>query len=73
VAEYYAQPDLESGRLVEVLSDYKNRAYDILMVFQQRKRMALRLRVFSGFMIDLFDPPPWAMSGFSFRQGQQNS
>jgi LysR family transcriptional regulator for bpeEF and oprC len=60
VAEYYAQADLESGRLVEVLADYKSRAYDISVVFQQRKRMAPRLRVFIDFMIDLFDPPPWA-------------
>jgi len=60
VAEYYAQPDLESGRLVEVLADYKSRAYDISVVFQQRKRMAPRLRVFIDFMIELFDPPPWA-------------
>jgi LysR family transcriptional regulator for bpeEF and oprC len=60
VAEYYAQPDLKSGRLVEILADYKSRAYDISVVFQQRKRMASRLRVFIDFMIDLFDPPPWA-------------
>jgi LysR family transcriptional regulator for bpeEF and oprC len=60
VAEYYAQPELESGRLVEVLADYKSRAYDISIVFQQRKRMAPRLRVFIDFIIDLFDPPPWA-------------
>jgi LysR family transcriptional regulator, regulator for bpeEF and oprC len=62
VAEYYAQPDLKSGRLIEVLADYKSRAYDISVVFQQRKRMAPRLRVFIDFMIDLFDPPPWATS-----------
>lgn len=59
VAKYYAQPDLESGRLVELLADYKSHAYDISVVFQQRKRMAPRLRVFIDFMIDLFDPPPW--------------
>lgn len=60
VAEYYAQPDFKSGRLVEALADYKSRAYDISVVFQQRKRMAPRLRVFIDFMIELFDPPPWA-------------
>ena len=37
VAEYYAKPCLESGKLVEVLTDYKSHAYDISVVFQQRK------------------------------------
>ena len=61
VAEYYAQPLLESGTLVEVLKDYKSRAYDISVVFQQRKRIAPRLRVFIDFLVDLFDPPPWSV------------
>jgi DNA-binding transcriptional LysR family regulator len=61
VAEYYAQPLLESGTLVEVLTDYKSRAYDISVVFQQRKRIAPRLRVFIDFLVDLFDPPPWSV------------
>jgi DNA-binding transcriptional LysR family regulator len=59
VAEYYAQPDLAAGHLVEVLPEYKTRAYDISVVFQQRKRIAPRLRVFVDFLVDLFDPPPW--------------
>jgi LysR family transcriptional regulator for bpeEF and oprC len=60
VAEYYAHSHLRDGHLVEVLADYKSRAYDISLVFQQRKRMAPRLRVFIDFLVGLFDPPPWA-------------
>jgi DNA-binding transcriptional LysR family regulator len=60
VAEYYARPELATGNLVEVLADYKTYAYDISVVFHQRKRVAPRLRVFVDFLIDLFDPPPWA-------------
>lgn len=60
VAEYYARPDLDGGHLVEVLADYKTHAYDISVVFHQRKRIAPRLRVFVDFLVDLFDPPPWA-------------
>ena len=60
VAEYYAQPDLATGHLVEVLADYKTRAYDVSVVFQQRKRIAPRLRVFVDFLVELFNPPPWA-------------
>jgi DNA-binding transcriptional LysR family regulator len=50
VAEYYAKPWLESEKLVEVLADYKVHAYDISVVFQQRKRIAPRLRVFIDFL-----------------------
>jgi LysR family transcriptional regulator for bpeEF and oprC len=60
VAEYYAHAHLRDGQLVEVLADYKSRAYNISLVFQQRKRMAPRLSVFIDFMVDLFNPPPWA-------------
>lgn len=61
VAEYYAQPRLESGELVEVLADYKAHAYDISVVFQQRKQIVSRLRVFIDFLVDLFDPSPWSL------------
>jgi LysR family transcriptional regulator for bpeEF and oprC len=62
VAEYYARPELDAGNLVEVLSEYKTFAYDISVVFHQRKRIAPRLRVFVDFLVDLFDPPPWKRS-----------
>ena len=61
VAAYYAQPLLETGRLVEVLADYKVHAYDISVVFRPGKRMAPRLRVFVDFLVDLFNPPPWTL------------
>jgi len=60
VAEYYAQPELAAGHLVEVLPEHKTYAYDISVVFQQRKRIAPRLRVFVDFLVDMFNPPPWA-------------
>jgi hypothetical protein len=34
-------------------------AYDISIVFQQRKRIAPRLRVFVDFVVDVFNQPPW--------------
>jgi LysR family transcriptional regulator, regulator for bpeEF and oprC len=60
VAEYYARPDLDSGRLVEILPELKTHAYDISIVFQQRKSIAPRLRVLIDFLIELFAPPPWS-------------
>ena len=59
VAEYYAQPQIESGRLVELMKDHTTHAYDISIVFQQRKRIAPRLRAFVDFIVEAFDPPPW--------------
>lgn len=61
VAEYYARPDLESGTLIEVLPEFRSRAYDISLVFQQRKRVTPRLRILIDFLVDLFDPPPWRL------------
>jgi LysR family transcriptional regulator for bpeEF and oprC len=63
VAEYYARPGLESGALVQVLPGYKVKAYDISVVFQQRKSIAPRLRVFIDFLAELFSSPPWRMRG----------
>lgn len=59
VAEYYVQPDLASGSLVQVLPEFKSRAYDISVVFQQRKSVSSRLRVFVDFLVEVFAPPPW--------------
>jgi LysR family transcriptional regulator for bpeEF and oprC len=63
VAEYYARPDIEVGRLIEVMRGYGGDAHDISIVFQQRRRIAPRLRVFVDFLIDMFDPPPWQRQG----------
>lgn len=59
VAEYYARPDLASGTLVEVLKEFKTPAYDISVVFQQRKNVSPRLRVFVDFLVELFSRSPW--------------
>ncbi len=59
IGHYYAQPLLESGALVELLPDQRVHAYDISVVFQQKKRIAPRLRVFINFLVDMFAPPPW--------------
>jgi LysR family transcriptional regulator for bpeEF and oprC len=63
VAEYYAQPRLKSGKLVEILADYKTEGYDISVVFRQQKRIAPKLRVFVDFLVELFKAPPWVKPG----------
>jgi hypothetical protein len=42
-----------------LLPELRTPAYDVSIVFQQRKAIAPRLRVFVDFLIDLFSPPPW--------------
>lgn len=63
VAEYYAKPAIDDGRLVEVLTDYRVGTSDISVLFQERTRIAPRLRVFIDFLIEMFDPPPWQARG----------
>lgn len=63
VAEYYAQPRLTSGKLVEILADYKTEGYDISVVFPQQKRVAPKLRVFVDFLVELFNSAPWVKPG----------
>jgi LysR family transcriptional regulator for bpeEF and oprC len=63
LAEYYAQPALQDGTLVEVLADHKTFAYDVSVAFQQRKRMPPRLRVFIDFLVEVFETPPWRSNG----------
>ncbi|MFZ0421866.1 MAG: LysR substrate-binding domain-containing protein [Xanthobacteraceae bacterium] len=59
VAEYYARPEIEAGHMVELMRGYNPHAHDISIIFQQRRRIAPRLRVFVDFLVAMFDPPPW--------------
>ena len=59
VAEYYARSALNAGSLVELMPDWKAHAYDISVVFQQRKSISPRLRVFIDFLVEIFSLPPW--------------
>lgn len=59
VAEYYVRPRIEQGDLIEILADRRAYAYDISVVFQQRKRIASRLRVFIDFLTEIFHAPVW--------------
>jgi LysR family transcriptional regulator, regulator for bpeEF and oprC len=61
VAEYYTRPEIAAGRLVELMRGHAPYAHDISIIFQQRRRVAPRLRVFVDFLVDIFDPPPWRM------------
>jgi LysR family transcriptional regulator for bpeEF and oprC len=59
IGQYYVQPMLDSGALVEVMPERRVHAYDISVLFAQKKRMTPRLRAFVNFLVDIFAPPPW--------------
>jgi LysR family transcriptional regulator for bpeEF and oprC len=65
LAEYYVRPQIDAGTLVEVLANHRTHAYDIAVVFQHRKRLAPRLRVFVDFLVEMFEPPPWQRQALS--------
>jgi LysR family transcriptional regulator, regulator for bpeEF and oprC len=59
VAEYYARPEIEAGRLVQVMCEYTAHAHDVSVVFEQRRRIAPRLRVFVDYLVEIMEVPPW--------------
>jgi len=59
VAEYYVQPALESGELVEVLNKFKTGGYEISVLFPQQKHVAPKHRVFVDFLVSIFSRSPW--------------
>lgn len=67
VADYYAQAMLESGELVEALTDHKTGGYEISVVFPQKQHITPKHRVFVDFLIALFNQPPWNKNGASER------
>lgn len=59
VAEYYTSHEIESGALAEVMKRFQVHAYDISIVFQQRRNMTQRLRVFVDYIADVLGCQPW--------------
>jgi LysR family transcriptional regulator for bpeEF and oprC len=79
VPECYSKPSIASGRLAEVLREYRARGYQISAVYLPQQRLAPKMRVFMDFLSTLFDPPPWAeragerVMGANRRQGRGGS
>jgi LysR family transcriptional regulator for bpeEF and oprC len=63
VAEYYAQSQLETGELVEVLTPFKSAGYRISAVFPRQQPAPPKLRVFVDFLVAIFNRPPWSKQG----------
>jgi len=52
--------DIESGRLMAVLSEYKSLEVSIYAVYPQRKHLSPKVRAFIDFLSEqINDPPYW--------------
>ena len=52
-------PDIEAGRLVEVLPAYRSLEMDIHAVYPTRRHVSPKVRLLIDFLIESFRAPPW--------------
>jgi DNA-binding transcriptional LysR family regulator len=59
VADYYADPSIRRGELVEILRTFKTDGHVISAVFPKEQPYSPKIRAFVDFLARQFDPPPW--------------
>ena len=59
VADYYADPSIQRGDLVEILRAFKTDGHVISAVFPKEQPFSPKIRAFIDFLARRFDPPPW--------------
>jgi hypothetical protein len=59
VADYYADPSIQRGDLVEILRAFKTDGHVISAVFPKEQPYSPKIRAFVDFLAHQFDPPPW--------------
>lgn len=59
VADYYADPSIQRGDLVEILHAFKTDGHVISAVFPKEQPYSPKIRAFVDFLARQFDPPPW--------------
>ena len=58
---YMVQDDLDTGRLIAVLPEYRPESHDIHVIWSNRHSLPERARRFVDFLREEFSaPPPWA-------------
>src|SRR5882757_3910977 len=58
VASYLARPYLESGQLVQVLSDWTAEQYPISVMYPQSRHLSAKVRVFADWVSELIQQDP---------------
>jgi LysR family transcriptional regulator for bpeEF and oprC len=58
VANYMARPYLESGRLVQVLTDWRAEQFPISVMYAQSRHLSAKLRIFVDWVSELIQEDP---------------
>jgi DNA-binding transcriptional LysR family regulator len=56
---FMVSDDLDRGRLVRVLPEYRSRQLGIYAVYPSRKQLPLKVRCLVDFLVESFQTPPW--------------
>ncbi|MFL5532112.1 MAG: LysR family transcriptional regulator [Gemmatimonadales bacterium] len=60
LAEFHISEDLRAGRLVALFPEYQDRSEEpIYVLYQNRRHLSPRIRVFLTFLEEAFARPPW--------------
>ncbi|WP_345797477.1 LysR family transcriptional regulator [Castellaniella sp. MT123] len=60
--DFLIHEDLRSGRLVELMPDYRAPELDIQALYPTRKQLPLKVRKLLDFLVDALRDPPWSSS-----------
>lgn len=61
--DFLIYEDLRSGRLVELMPDYRAAGLDIHALYPTRKQLPLKVRKLLDFLVDALREPPWSSGG----------
>ncbi|MBX2886913.1 MAG: LysR family transcriptional regulator [Granulosicoccus sp.] len=60
LATFVVQPDIESGRLIPLLTEHTHNSSSILLAYPHRRHLSNKVRAFADYMVEKFTPvPPW--------------
>ena len=66
LSTWLVAPDIEAGRLVPVLPDYRHDYSAFYILYPHRRHLSTKVRAFVDFLVDVFTPvPPWEATGGS--------
>ena len=57
--DYYVAQDVAAGRLIRVLPDWGGIDRDVVAIYQQRRHLSAKVRLFVNFLQQRLEPRPW--------------
>ena len=71
LAEFHISADLRAGRLVALFPEHQDRVEEpIYVLYQNRRNLSPRIRVFLSFLERAFVRPPWLMEADTTETGR---